>query len=100
MADHSSSQTAFTDRPKPSDVDLEKGVHDLNSDLEAATIVLETDSEPTSRDGAADEKGDAESKDPNVVSWDGPDDPTNPMNWTMRKKWSNVAVLSILTIIT
>ena len=100
MADPSTSQTAFTDRPKPSDVDLEKGVHELNSDLEAATIVPETDSEPTSRDGAAGEKGDAESKDPNVVSWDGPDDPTNPMNWTMRKKWSNVAVLSILTIIT
>ncbi|KAH6842627.1 general substrate transporter [Chaetomium sp. MPI-CAGE-AT-0009] len=98
MADPSSSQTAFTDRTKRSDVDLEKGAYDPNSDLEAATIV--PGSEPESRDGAAGEKGDAESKDPNVVSWDGPDDPTNPMNWSMRKKWSNIAVLSVLTIIT
>lgn len=100
MADPSSRRTALTDEAKPSDVDVEKGIQELNSDLEATTITLDTDSEPTSRDGTAGEKGNAESKDPNIVSWDGPDDPTNPMNWTMRKKWSNVAVLSILTIIT
>ena len=25
------------------------------------------------------------SRDPNLVSWDGPEDPTNPKNWTFRK---------------
>ncbi len=104
MADPSASQTAFADKAKRSDVDLEKG-YDLNqSDFEAATIVPEPESEPVTRDGATgDEKAAVESEedgDPNIVSWDGPDDPANPMNWTMRKKWSNVAVLSILTIIT
>jgi hypothetical protein len=102
MADPSASQTAIADKAKRSDLDLEKG-YDLNqSDFEAATIVPE--SEPATRDGpAGDEKAAVESEedgDPNTVSWDSPDDPTNPMNWTMRKKWSNVAVLSILTIIT
>jgi hypothetical protein len=100
MADPSSSQTAFADKAKRSDLDLEKGAYELNSDFEAATIVPEPDSEPASRDGPAAEKGGAENGDPNIVSWDGPDDPANPMNWTMRKKWSNVAVLSVLTIIT
>lgn len=38
--------------------------------------------------------------DPNVVTWDGPNDPMNPMNWTMKKKWTNIAVLSILTLVT
>ncbi|XXG98917.1 hypothetical protein Hte_005248 [Hypoxylon texense] len=28
--------------------------------------------------------------DPNVVDWDGPDDPENPANWTDRKKWLNI----------
>lgn len=26
-------------------------------------------------------------KDPNVVGWDGPDDPKNPKNWSTHKKW-------------
>lgn len=39
-------------------------------------------------------------KDPNIVDWDGPDDPENPMNWTARKKWANIAILSLLTFLT
>jgi hypothetical protein len=100
MADPAASQTAFANRAY---VDLEKGVSEPNSDFDTATIVPEAESQPVTRDGPArGEKGEKgeEDGDPNTVSWDGPDDPENPMNWTMRKKWSNVAVLSILTIIT
>jgi hypothetical protein len=99
MAD--SPQRTFTPTPKRSDLDLEKGAYEPNSDYDTATIGPE--SEPATRDGPAGEKREEEVKeerDPNIVSWDGPDDPTNPMNWTMRKKWSNIAVLSVLTIIT
>ncbi len=107
MADASSSQAALADKPKRSDLDLEKGAYEPNSDFDTATIVPE--SEPATRDGPTGEKAAAagqssgtedEETDPNIVTWDGPDDPANPMNWTMRKKWSNIAVLSILTIIT
>jgi hypothetical protein len=100
MAD-SSSQRAFTPTPKRSDLDLEKGASEPNSDYDTATIGPE--SEPVTREDSSGEKQgkeDEEAMDPNIVSWDGPDDPTNPMNWTMRKKWSNIAVLSVLTIIT
>lgn len=38
--------------------------------------------------------------DPNMVDWDGPDDPENPMNWSDKKKWLNIATLSILTLVT
>jgi len=38
--------------------------------------------------------------DPNDVYWDGPDDPQNPLNWTAKRKWGNVAVLSLVTLIT
>ena len=26
--------------------------------------------------------------DPNLVSWDGPDDPENPKNWSTKRKWA------------
>ncbi|KAK4099422.1 MFS general substrate transporter [Parathielavia hyrcaniae] len=97
MAD-GSSQRGLASPSKRSDLDLEKGAYELNSDLDAATIV--PDSELVTRGDPAGEKREQEDSDPNTVFWDGPDDPTNPMNWTMRKKWSNIAVLSVLTLIT
>ena len=41
-----------------------------------------------------------EEHDPNVVDFDGPDDPTNPLNWTPSRKWANITVLSALTLLT
>jgi hypothetical protein len=41
-----------------------------------------------------------EPPDPNVVDWDGPDDPENPMNFSPAVKWGNIAVLSALTFLT
>jgi len=35
--------------------------------------------------------------DPNLVDWDGPDDPANPMNWTEHKKWKTVTVVSCIS---
>ncbi|KAJ3019390.1 hypothetical protein NUW54_g94 [Trametes sanguinea] len=29
-----------------------------------------------------------------IVDWDGPDDPENPKNWTVRKKWAVTLVVS------
>lgn len=40
------------------------------------------------------------SQDPNIVDWDGPDDPANPQNWSGTKKWAHIAVLSVLTLLT
>ena len=38
--------------------------------------------------------------DPNIISWDGPDDPENPVNWKEGTKWANVAAVSAFTFIT
>jgi len=38
--------------------------------------------------------------DTNVVDWDGPDDPENPLNWTLKKKWRNAGLLAAMTFIT
>ncbi|KAF4972816.1 hypothetical protein FSARC_716 [Fusarium sarcochroum] len=38
--------------------------------------------------------------DPNVVNWDGPDDPANPQNWSMKKKTITVIIVSSITFVT
>ena len=55
---------------------------------------------PSSRDSSAHDEKDIAEDDPNVVDWDGPDDPANPMNWSKSRKWSVVWLASALTFIT
>ncbi|KAL2149226.1 hypothetical protein VTH82DRAFT_8574 [Thermothelomyces myriococcoides] len=95
MADRSTSPTTLPTSNEMSNVDLEKGAREPVSDTEAATVVPESDSATAKGDSDG-----AEEKDPNVVTWDGPDDPMNPKNWTMRKKWINIGVLSFSTFVT
>jgi hypothetical protein len=35
-----------------------------------------------------------------VVNWDGDQDPDNPLNWTLKKKWKNLTIVSLITLIT
>ncbi|EDU45324.1 AraJ Arabinose efflux permease [Pyrenophora tritici-repentis] len=39
-------------------------------------------------------------QDPNIVDWDGPDDPKNPQNWSSRKKWGIIWTIGAITLIT
>ncbi|KAF2665260.1 putative MFS multidrug transporter [Microthyrium microscopicum] len=41
-----------------------------------------------------------EVSDPNIVDWDGPDDPQNPLNWPNSRRWGSVAVVSGITFLT
>jgi hypothetical protein len=77
----------------PEDVysrDVEKGV---NSNAQST----HTDERTLSGDTAEPE---VEARDPNVVDWDGPDDPNNPQNWPAKKKWGIIAALGAITLIT
>ncbi|KAH6723176.1 MFS multidrug transporter-like protein [Leptodontidium sp. MPI-SDFR-AT-0119] len=38
-------------------------------------------------------------RDPNLVTWDGPGDPRNPKNWTMGHKWAATLIVSSFTFI-
>jgi hypothetical protein len=49
----------------------------------------------TQRDETAPEEAD-----PNVVDWDGPEDPANPMNWPSWRKIFTVGIVSAITFIT
>lgn len=37
--------------------------------------------------------------DSNIVDWDGPDDPTNPMNWSSSKKVVAIGIVSLITML-
>lgn len=39
-------------------------------------------------------------KDPNLVDWNGPDDPEKPLNWPKKKKWTNMMLIAALTLLT
>jgi hypothetical protein len=39
-------------------------------------------------------------RDPNIVDWDGPDDPENPLNWTTKRKASATLSISLITFLT
>lgn len=41
--------------------------------------------------------GSPQAKDPDLVVWDGPDDPGNPMNWPRKKKWACTVMLGLVT---
>ncbi|KAI1798447.1 MFS general substrate transporter [Ganoderma leucocontextum] len=38
------------------------------------------------------------SPDPDLVGWDGPNDPENPQNWSLRRKWVITVLCVLLTI--
>ena len=38
-------------------------------------------------------------KDPNIVTWDGPDDPQNPKNWSSKRRWIATLNVSSFTLI-
>jgi hypothetical protein len=38
--------------------------------------------------------------DPNLVGWNGEDDPEKPLNWSGKKKWQNAGLIAAMTFLT
>ncbi|EED19393.1 MFS multidrug transporter, putative [Talaromyces stipitatus ATCC 10500] len=80
-------QSAFHTAPRgDDDKDLENGTSS-GSDQEDAL-------EPTQT-----ARSQRSERDPKVVTWKGPDDPENPKNWPMKRRWAAVFVVSCFTFI-
>jgi DHA1 family multidrug resistance protein-like MFS transporter len=62
------------------DTDLERG--DQSSDEEKAEQLRRKESKQ---------------RDPNLIEWDGPNDPENPMNWPASKTWIVTLALGMMT---
>ena len=78
---------------------------DYNEPKSSASSIREKDIDLEAADrGSSSSKKEPETQqtevDPNIVGWDGPDDPNNPYNWTGGLKWGNVAVISSITFLT
>ena len=58
--------------------------------------VTEHDSEKTQANNVS---RDAVSRDPNIVNFEGPDDPENPMNWSARKKTTQIIIVTTMTLL-
>ena len=56
------------------------------------------ESDPESIVETAKQRENEKAADPNVVDWDGPDDPENPLNWSTRQRYFHVALASIFTL--
>jgi hypothetical protein len=69
---------------------------DVEKGAQSQALSTHTDERTLSGNEPAQE----EARDPNIVDWDGPDDPANPLNWPMKKKWSIIAALGAVTFIT
>lgn len=69
--------------------------HTTNKDAD-----LEKQSEPSATTSINEPDDDQQPvPDPNIVDWDGPDDPENPMNWSKSKKWGAIAIVSLITFL-
>ncbi|EON66201.1 hypothetical protein W97_05594 [Coniosporium apollinis CBS 100218] len=78
---------------KQDDQDAENAVDEggdrisRDRDVEAAAAQLEKQTTARSQ------------KDPDLVTWDGPDDPANPKNWSTKQKWAATVIVSSFTFI-
>lgn len=77
---HHSPSTRKSDLDYTKDIDLEKSEPSARSSINA-----QDDHDPQ--------------VDPNIVDWDGPNDPENPMNWPKFKKWMAIAIVSLITFL-
>ncbi|CAK7202400.1 hypothetical protein SEUCBS139899_005123 [Sporothrix eucalyptigena] len=75
--------------------DLEKGAVDASGVAPGGTGGGSGAS--AENNGGAGRAGDE--ADPNLVKWNGPDDPENPKNWKISKKWAAVFIVSLFTLI-
>jgi hypothetical protein len=79
------SRDGETGVPTSSHEDIEK--QDLDNSDEAVPQAKSSCSAGTNKDVIDIQGISQEEEDPDVVFWDGPDDPANPKNWPMWRKW-------------
>lgn len=91
------SDAADVDR-SPSSEDAEKDV-DPADGTRGVAYPEDVEAQQTALKPSASRKSEKQEQDPNLVTWDGPDDPKNPKNWSQRRKWAATLVVSSFTFI-
>ncbi|KAI7278046.1 MFS multidrug transporter-like protein [Hortaea werneckii] len=65
----------------------------------SAPFDVDIEAQARSSEESSSNRPEKEKKDPNLVTWDGPDDPENPKNWSTKRKWAATLVVSSFTFI-
>lgn len=69
-------------------------------DEEARLPLSKTASRIDGANVAVEEEDDEYDNPPDIVFWDGPEDPANPKNWTESRKWAVLTLISLITFLT
>ncbi|KAJ5314042.1 uncharacterized protein N7443_000926 [Penicillium atrosanguineum] len=72
------------------------GVPDVDNEKHSIYERVDIEKGPTIGAGLEE----TEARDPNIVDWDGPDDPENPLNWTAKKKVTATVSIALITLLT
>ena len=84
-----STRESNIEKDQPQESDLSRGLSNIEKGLPAFVPVPEDTSEPKEP-----------LSDPDIVDWETSDDPKKALNWPVRKKWTNIAVISSITFLT
>lgn len=103
---HASTLTAqsrqHSSEEKPQTLDLD-GENDtpasapVNKDDTTSERDIEKQKPNNDNNQQGEKENEEEEHDPNLITWDGPDDPGNPQNWPAKKKWLTTLMLGIMT---
>ena len=71
------------------------------TDVEGFTSEKTRYKEPTKENGSSgrSSEGEGSPQDPNIVDFDGPDDPENPLNWPGARKARSIAIVSLIALL-
>jgi multidrug resistance protein len=72
---------------------------DIEKGAQSQTVSTHTDERTLSGDATSEQQQETP-LDPNIIDWDGPNDPENPQNWAASRKWGIIAALGAVTLIT
>lgn len=103
---HDSSLSGKGEPPIPNVTKLHSLHQDEKSTKKQETTTgldKESDLEAGRRDSSAKEHAEEEATphaDSNIVDWNGPDDPQNPINWAASRKWGIIAILASISFLT
>ncbi|GAB1740183.1 hypothetical protein NU219Hw_g5300t1 [Hortaea werneckii] len=94
------STAARAPRIDPSQSVKDDGLEDqVANDSGSAPFTEDIEAQARSSEESSSNRPDKEKKDSNLVTWDGPDDPANPKNWSTERKWAATLVVSSFTFI-
>lgn len=86
--------------PSPKEIGNTYPEKDIEKEGASRGVSTRTTPIPSLRGNSKLELETEEQENPNVVGWDGPDDPENPLNWSNKRKWAAIGMVSVVTFLT